>query len=352
MNSSLDAHLTENVNEDSTDAPLPEDSTKSKRAIYIGWLVIIFFLVGVVGYATLNQPAPTSAQKAHSLETQIKCPSCEGLSVADSTSPIAINIRALVLKMIKENKSNSQIMLYLESKYGPSISLSPTGSTVASFTWYIPIFSVVAAFLLIISVAFWRSSLKLKMRVKWLKHRKRLERSSRLRIKIIGLTFIGIGLLYFILSFVGVKLPFNDVGKSTVSTEQMISNARTLANLGQEQAALVIYTQIIQDDPQNATAYAERGWLITQAGAQAHDEKVINEGVDDLNKAILIDPQLSEAHLFLGTVIYQDNHKPSAAIKEYSIFLKYNTNEDLLNASKNEILSCYKAAGITPPHIP
>jgi cytochrome c-type biogenesis protein CcmH len=98
-------------------------------------------LVVVIALAVVLWPSGSQspAARAHDLETQLKCPECQGLSVADSQAPTSRAIRADIRRRIKDGESDEQIRQAYVDTYGESILLTPRDSGVSLIVWILPI---------------------------------------------------------------------------------------------------------------------------------------------------------------------------------------------------------------------
>ncbi len=100
------------------------------------WLIA---LVAVVVFALVSSPATSSgAQRVAHLETLVKCPSCQDLSVAQSTSSSALAVRNEIVTMVAKGESDTQILTAIEDAYGPSVLLSPSTSGLGALLWILP----------------------------------------------------------------------------------------------------------------------------------------------------------------------------------------------------------------------
>ena len=59
----------------------------------------------VIGSGVLRSASPTPAQRAYAIESVLRCPSCEDLSVAQSSASTAVTVRATVARQIAAGKS-------------------------------------------------------------------------------------------------------------------------------------------------------------------------------------------------------------------------------------------------------
>ncbi len=100
--------------------------------------------VVVVSVAFLVSPrTPSRAARVAHLESLVKCPSCQDLSVAQSTSASSLAVRADIARLVASGESDAQILASLESSYGPGILLSPSTSGWGVVLWLAPLGVVV-----------------------------------------------------------------------------------------------------------------------------------------------------------------------------------------------------------------
>jgi cytochrome c-type biogenesis protein CcmH len=106
------------------------------------WVVA---LLCVVALALVAAPSTANAQSriAH-LETLVKCPACDDLSVAQSNATSALAVRQDITTRVKAGESDNKILTSLESTYGTSILLSPATSGLGSLLWLVPVLVLLA----------------------------------------------------------------------------------------------------------------------------------------------------------------------------------------------------------------
>ncbi len=119
---------------------------RSRRRLPL-WTVLVAVLVAalVVGSGLLGRSAPTPAQRAAAIESALRCPSCEDLSVAASSAPTAVAVRATVARLIGEGRSDQEITDFLTARYGSSIVLAPPARGWSALVWVLPVAGGVAA---------------------------------------------------------------------------------------------------------------------------------------------------------------------------------------------------------------
>lgn len=82
--------------------------------------------------------APTDAQRANHLNAELRCPVCQGLSVADSHSSTSLAIAADVRRRVAAGQSDGEIRDAYVARYGKWILLNPPGSA-GVIAWLLPI---------------------------------------------------------------------------------------------------------------------------------------------------------------------------------------------------------------------
>ncbi len=100
-------------------------------------------LLVVAAMAVVLRPSTSSAQSriAH-LETLVRCPSCDDLSVAVSNATSAIAVRHEIAAKVHAGESDDKILTSLEDVYGTSILLSPPTSGLGVLLWVVPLLGV------------------------------------------------------------------------------------------------------------------------------------------------------------------------------------------------------------------
>jgi cytochrome c-type biogenesis protein CcmH len=92
----------------------------------------------------------TADERIDQITTELRCPVCQGLSVKDSTSETARQMRDLVAQRVREGKSNAEIAAEFRAAYGDWIFLSPPVASWSGLVWLVPI-AVLGAGLVLVS---------------------------------------------------------------------------------------------------------------------------------------------------------------------------------------------------------
>jgi len=83
---------------------------------------------------------PSAAERTDALARELRCPDCQGLSVADSPTRSAQEIRRQISSLVAEGAGDDDVRGHFVARYGEWILLAPSSPAY----WVIP-FAVVAA---------------------------------------------------------------------------------------------------------------------------------------------------------------------------------------------------------------
>ena len=104
--------------------------------IAIGWLLAVCALA-LVAYGSPAQ-ATSLDDRTRAIAQQLRCPVCQGESVADSPAPISKAIRLSIRQRLTHGQSPAAIKAYFVSRYGNWILLAPPASGVGNVAWLAP----------------------------------------------------------------------------------------------------------------------------------------------------------------------------------------------------------------------
>ena len=78
-------------------------------------------------------------KRTHEVAALLRCPVCQGLSVADSPSTMATNLRGQVRELVAAGYDQEQILAYFERSYGEFVRLQPPLRGVNWLVWLAPV---------------------------------------------------------------------------------------------------------------------------------------------------------------------------------------------------------------------
>jgi cytochrome c-type biogenesis protein CcmH len=109
-----------------------------------------------IGLRPSGRPPTLDARVAH-LAAEVRCPVCNGETVAQSQSTQSAEIRAEIRQDLQRGESDRQILDSLVASYGPGILESPRASGIGLLVWLVPLIAaVVGAVVVAVVVGRWR----------------------------------------------------------------------------------------------------------------------------------------------------------------------------------------------------
>lgn len=103
------------------------------------WAAVLVVIVAALAVGSVHSPEPSAQARISALDSDLKCPSCYDLSIAQSQAPLAVDLRQQVALWVGEGRSNTQIEQAVVARYGPGELLVPSGSSIDALLWIVPI---------------------------------------------------------------------------------------------------------------------------------------------------------------------------------------------------------------------
>ena len=92
---------------------------------------------------------PEMRQRYYGLIAELRCPKCQNQNLADSDAPIATDLRNELYLLINDNYSDTDILEFMESRYGEFVLYSPPVNSVTAVLWVIPAGLVLLGFAIV-----------------------------------------------------------------------------------------------------------------------------------------------------------------------------------------------------------
>ena len=112
------------------------DRFRSILPLAIGGIALV---VMVVGLSSTRSTEPTAGDRVAALSDSIKCPFCNGESLADSASGVAADYRALIAVRVAEGASDEEILDEFAANFGDSFILDTSTSGWSLALWLAPV---------------------------------------------------------------------------------------------------------------------------------------------------------------------------------------------------------------------
>jgi cytochrome c-type biogenesis protein CcmH len=104
------------------------------------WVALGVLVVGALVWAAWpSDDATTTRSRVREITADLRCPDCEALSVAESSTPTARAIRVDVRRRVVDGQSDDEIHQAYVDRYGESILLDPEGSGLGILVWGLPV---------------------------------------------------------------------------------------------------------------------------------------------------------------------------------------------------------------------
>jgi cytochrome c-type biogenesis protein CcmH/NrfF len=120
---------------------LPHTVSHRKRKHWRSWLTVValtgLLMICFLPLALGNTASDLEAQ-VRDIAAQLRCPVCQGLSVGDSPSELANEMRTLVREQLQQGKTSAEVLDYFAQRYGEWILLAPPKQGFNLVIWVLP----------------------------------------------------------------------------------------------------------------------------------------------------------------------------------------------------------------------
>lgn len=107
---------------------------------WFSWAAMAAVLLVALAIGATDERAPrTEADQVNALASEIQCPTCAGLSAAESDAAAAQAVRDEIRTRLRAGESDAEIRAYFVSRFGRGILLRPESSGVAGLVWALPV---------------------------------------------------------------------------------------------------------------------------------------------------------------------------------------------------------------------
>jgi len=120
--------------------------SRRRRALAAAWLL--------AGAATVGA-APVAEETVQAIAAQLRCVVCQNLSVADSPSETANQMRGIIRERLARGETPDQVRAYFVERYGTWILLEPPRQGFNLVVWVAP-FAALALGLALVAGVMWR----------------------------------------------------------------------------------------------------------------------------------------------------------------------------------------------------
>ena len=123
----------------------------------IGLLLISFSCFAAIEVHEFDNEV--DRQRYQTFIDEMRCPKCQNQNLAGTNSPIAMDLRRELDLMIKDGKSDKEIVDFMVERYGEFILYRPRLSSTTMLLWGAPVFLLVFGVILLLLIVRKRRSL-------------------------------------------------------------------------------------------------------------------------------------------------------------------------------------------------
>ena len=300
-----------------------QSMSERSRSILIGCVIVLM----AVTLLSLVVTAPNDIDRVQAIGERIKCPVCQGESIANSPSQMARDMMALVTERVGDGQSDEAIIDDILSSYSGAVLLDPPASGATLVLWLAPLAAIVVG---AVVIAWWRRH----PRADEAAGAEASERGSRLvTLVVLGAAFAVIVVVagFFLQERAGPTTGVADLAGQDlddVSNETMeaviaanaddpqidgmrLALAERYYEEGDYRAAFPHFLDVAGSttatDPQAVTALIRLGWMAWDGNAEAE------AAIGLFDQALAIDASSSTALYLKGQVLWCGNEDNESA---------------------------------------
>ncbi|MBA2680123.1 MAG: cytochrome c-type biogenesis protein CcmH [Ktedonobacteraceae bacterium] len=130
------------------------DGWKGRRSLFL-LLAALALMAAVWSWLAFAAPKQqTLDQRVKNVASQLRCPVCQGESVAESPAPLAQQMRQVIREQVQAGRSDEAIVQYFADRYGEqNVVWSPPRQGFALLAWIAPIVLLLGGLVLLFFVA-------------------------------------------------------------------------------------------------------------------------------------------------------------------------------------------------------
>ena len=112
-------------------------------------LVALLAILGAVAWSARPHEA-TNAERVDRITSELRCVTCQGLSVKDSPAASARQMRDRVVQRVADGRTDEAIRDEFRASYGDWVLLSPPASSWTGLIWLVPLVALAAGLAVVV----------------------------------------------------------------------------------------------------------------------------------------------------------------------------------------------------------
>lgn len=122
------------------------------------WVLSFLWCMALISAATADTTAqdvyqfnnPVLEERFQTLTHLLRCPKCQDQSIGDSDAEIASDMRRRTAELLREGKSNDEIVNYFIERYGDFVTFKPPLRWDTALVWSMPLLIFLLGSLLVV----------------------------------------------------------------------------------------------------------------------------------------------------------------------------------------------------------
>ena len=111
---------------------------------------LLLLVCGLAAGLAAAQEDPALEKRVHDLSSELRCLVCQNQTLADSSAPLAVDLRNQVREQLKSGKSERDVINFLVARYGDFVLYRPPLQANTVLLWLGPFLLLVAGLALLV----------------------------------------------------------------------------------------------------------------------------------------------------------------------------------------------------------
>ncbi|MEC7699280.1 MAG: cytochrome c-type biogenesis protein [Pseudomonadota bacterium] len=128
-------------------------SLASFKAIALNVLALLFVLSAYSVIAAEDKfsfDTPAQRESFLKLTAELRCPMCQNQNIADSDAMIAHDMRRKVYALLKQGKTEQEVIDFMKSRYGDFVHYQPPVTAATLWLWAAPVLFIFIALIVVV----------------------------------------------------------------------------------------------------------------------------------------------------------------------------------------------------------
>jgi cytochrome c-type biogenesis protein CcmH len=128
----------------------------TRRRLAVLWGVVLGVVAVTLSIGVVAGGGPrTDEERTRDLAVEFACPQCAGQSVAESTTPAAVNVRQEIARLVDAGATDAEVRARITDRFGDDVLLAPSGRGVVALVWVVPV-AVALISVAALGIVLWR----------------------------------------------------------------------------------------------------------------------------------------------------------------------------------------------------